>query len=106
MRQKSIFECCGRIGHKADACIIRDHKLLPPSHIINMNQFNDLHGEEQNKPQRKCNRKPTAAHFKYRTSSPNTTPVVSSIMGILNNHAIDNGDVKVTPSEFPVEFNS
>ena len=28
MRQKSICECCGRIGHKADACIIRGPKFL------------------------------------------------------------------------------
>ena len=27
-------------------------------------------------------------------------------MGRLNHHAIDNGDVKVYPSEFPVELNS
>ena len=32
--------------------------------------------------------------------------MVSAIMGRLNNHAIDNGDVEVHPSEFPVEFNS
>ena len=29
MRQKSICECCGRIGHKSDACIIHGPKLLP-----------------------------------------------------------------------------
>ena len=29
MRQKIICECCGRIGHKADACIIHGPKLLP-----------------------------------------------------------------------------
>ena len=27
--QKSICECCGRIGHKSDACIIRGPKFLP-----------------------------------------------------------------------------
>ena len=27
-------------------------------------------------------------------------------MGRLNHHVIDNGDVEVHPSEFPVEFNS
>ena len=27
-------------------------------------------------------------------------------MGRLNHHSIDNGDVEVHPSEFPVEFNS
>ena len=27
-------------------------------------------------------------------------------MGRLNNHDIDNGDVEVYPSDFPVEYNS
>ena len=33
-------------------------------------------------------------------------PVVSSLVGRLNNRAIDNGDVKFHTSYFPVEFNS
>ena len=47
-RQKSICECCGRIGHKADAYIIRDPKLLPPSFRRKINQLNALHGDEPN----------------------------------------------------------
>ena len=43
MRQKSTCECCGRIGHTADACIIRGTKFLPPSLRIKMNQFNAIH---------------------------------------------------------------
>ena len=31
---------------------------------------------------------------------PKNIPVVSSITGIINHHAIDNGDVDVHPSEF------
>ena len=46
MRQKSICECCGRIGHKVDACIIRGPKFLPPSLRIKMNQFNALHVDD------------------------------------------------------------
>ena len=39
-------------------------------------------------------------------SSPSgTNPLVSAIMGKLNHHAIDNGDVKITTSEVPVESN-
>ena len=30
--------------------------------------------------------------------------MISSIMGILNHHIIDNGDVEVHPSEFPVGY--
>ena len=45
MIQKSICECCVIIGHKADACIIRGPKFLPPSLRIKMNQFNALHGD-------------------------------------------------------------
>ena len=37
--QKIICECCGRIGHNADDCIIRGLKFLPPSLKRSMNQF-------------------------------------------------------------------
>ena len=46
MRQNSICECCGIIGHKSDACIICDPKFLPPSLRIKMNQVNVLHSDE------------------------------------------------------------
>ena len=42
MRQKIICECCGRIGHKSDVCIIRGPKFLPPSIRRKMNKFNAL----------------------------------------------------------------
>ena len=45
-RHKSIFECCGRIGHKSDACIISGPSFLPPSLRRKMNQFNAIHGEK------------------------------------------------------------
>ena len=98
MIQKSICECCGMIGHKSDAYIIRGPKFLPPSIIIKMNQFNDLFGEEPTDPSREWNIQPPVAHFKSRTSPPKTSPVVSDIMGRLNHRAIDNGDVEVHPS--------
>ena len=37
MKQKIICECCERIGHKADVCIIRGTKFLQPSLRININ---------------------------------------------------------------------
>ena len=58
-----------------------------------MNQFNTFHCEE-------------AAHLKSRTCPPKTSPMVSYIIGVLNQRAIDNSDVEVHPSEFPVESNS
>ena len=106
MRQKSICKWCGSIGHKAGACIIQDPKFLPPILRRKMNQFNALHGEEPNEPPRVWNSQPPAADFKSITSPPKTSPMFSAIMGILNNHAIDNVDAGVHPSEFPVEFNS
>ena len=63
-----------------------------------MNHFNALHGEEPNEPPRDWNSQPPVYHFKYTTSPPNTIPVVLAIMGRLNHHGIDNGDVKVNPS--------
>ena len=90
MRHNSICKFCRRIGHKADACIIRGPKLLPTSIRIKINQFNALHGDEPNDLPRGRNRQPPEAHFKYRTSPPQTSPVVSAIIGRLNHHVIDN----------------
>ena len=50
--QKSICEYCGRIGHKADACIIRGPKLIPPSLRRDINQFKALSGDEPTEPPR------------------------------------------------------
>ena len=58
-----------------------------------MNQFNALHVEEPKDPPREWNSQPPAAHFKSRSSPSRTNPVVSDIMGILNHHAIYNGDI-------------
>ena len=54
-RQKSTCECCGRIGHKYDACIIHGPKFLPPSPRRKMNKFNVLHGDEPNETPREWN---------------------------------------------------
>ena len=103
IRQKIICECCGRIGHKADSCIIHGPKFLPPSIGRNINQFNALHGEEPTETPREWSSQPTADRLKSRTSSPKTSPMVSFIMERLNHHAIDNGDVKVHTSDSPFE---
>ena len=81
-------------------------KFLPPSLRRKINQFNSLHGDEPNEPPREWNIQAPAAYFKSRTSPSKTNPTVSAIMGRLNHHDIDNSDVKVTTSEFPVESNS
>ena len=104
--KKSICEYCGIIGHKADACIIRGPKFLPPSIRRNMNKFNAINGDEKNEPLREWNSQTLVAHFKSRTSPYKTNPAISDTKGILNHHAIDNGDYLVHPSYFPVEFNS
>ena len=80
MRQKIICECCGRIGHKANACIIRGSKFLPSSLRIKMNKFNALHGGEPKEPPREWNSQPPAAHLKSRSSSSRTNPMVSAIL--------------------------
>ena len=69
-----------------------------------MNHFNALHVEEPNEPPRYCNSQPPEAHFKSITYPLNTSPVVSAITSIINQHVIDNFDVEVHPSEFPVGF--
>ena len=100
--QKGICEYCGRIGHKAVACIIRGPKMLPSIIIRKMNQFKAILGHEPIYPPREWNIQPPAAHFKYRTFPTTTSSVVSSSMERFNYHAIDNGDVEVQPSKFPV----
>ena len=68
-----------------------------------MNQFYALHDDEPNYPQREWNSQHPESQFKSRTYPSKTNPVISDIRGILNNYAIDNGDVEFQPSEFPVE---
>ena len=70
-----------------------------------MNQFNVLRVDEPNEPLREWNRQTPAAQFKSRNSPSKTNPVISAIMGRLNYHAIDNGDVIVPTSDFLVESN-
>ena len=103
MRQKIICECCGIIGHKSDACIIRGPKILPPSISRNMNQLNALHGDEPKETPREWNSQPLTAHFKSRTSPSRTNHLISAIIGKLNHRAIDNGNVKIPTSDVPVE---
>ena len=102
-RHKSICEYYGRIGHKADACIIRGPKFLTQIIRRNMNQFNALHVDEQKKPPIEWKSQTPADHFKYRTSPSKTNPKISAIMGRLTHHAIDNRDDIIPTSEFPVE---
>ena len=71
-----------------------------------MNQFNIISADEPTDPPLQWNSQPTSSHFRYRTSTTKTSTVVSSIMGKLNHHSIDNGDVKVHPLYFPFESNS
>ena len=68
-----------------------------------MNQSNALCGDAPKEPPREWNSQPPEAHFKSRTSTSRTNPLISTIMGELNHHSIDNGDVKIPTSEFLVE---
>ena len=95
MRQKIICECCGRIGHKSDACIIRGTKFFLPSLRRKMNQFNALHGDKTKEPPIEWKIQPPSVHFKSRSSPSRTNPVISAIMRKFNYHAIDNDGVKV-----------
>ena len=91
------------IVHKADACIIRGPKFLLPSLIINMDQFNAFHGEETNELPREWNNQPPEYQLKSKTSTLNTSPMVSSIRGVFNHHAVDNGDVEFYTSDYPLK---
>ena len=58
-----------------------------------MDQFNEIHGDKPDEPPREWNIQHPEVHFKSCTSAPNTTPVVSDIMGRINHHAVHNGGV-------------
>ena len=93
----TICVCCIRIGYKDDSCIITGPNFLSTSLRINMNEFKCLHCYETTDPPRDCNRQPPWSHFKYHTSPPKTSPVVSDIMVILNHHAVDDCGFEVHP---------
>ena len=65
-----------------------------------MNQLNALHGDKPKEPPGEWNSQPPEAHFKSKSSHSRTNPMVSTIMGKLNHHAINNGDIT---SDVPVE---
>ena len=71
-----------------------------------MNQFKSLHGDKPTDPPIEWESQPPAVQFKYRTSPPKTIPVVSGIIGRLNQNYVDNGDVEVYPSEYPFKSTS
>ena len=71
-----------------------------------MKQLNYLHGNEPNEPPIEWNIQPSEVHFKSWNSSTNTITVVSTIIGRINNDALDNGDVEIYPSENPFESTS
>ena len=60
-----------------------------------MNQLDALHGDEKYEPPRYSNIQTAAVHFKYQTSTPKTSPMVLDIMGRINHHLVDNGDVEL-----------
>ena len=104
MRQKIICECCGRIIHKTDVCIIRGTKFLPLNLRRKMDYFNTINGDEPKELQREWNNQPPEAHFKSRSSPYRTNHVISAIIGKLNHRAMDNGDVKIPTSDVPVSL--
>ena len=57
-RKNIVCECCGIIGDKSDSYIIRGPKCLPSSFKQNMNQYNDIHGDEPTETPREWNIKP------------------------------------------------
>ena len=70
-----------------------------------MNQFNAIHGDEPKDTPVEWNIQPPSYHFKSRTSTSRTNPVISAILGKLNHHAIYNSDVKIPTSYFLVDSN-
>ena len=67
------------------------------------NKSNAMSADEPTEPPRYWNSQPLAVHFKYHTRLTKTITMVLAIMGILNHHDIDNGDVEVYTSGYTLE---
>ena len=67
--------------------------FLPQIMRINMNQLNALHGYKPTEKSIEWNIQPPEVHFKSLKNPPQTSPVVSTIVGRLNHNAVDNDDV-------------
>ena len=65
--------------------------------------FNTPRGEKPTDPPIEWNSETTYVQSKPCTSPTKTGPVILAIIGRLNHHAIDNGDVEVHPSEYTFE---
>ena len=63
-----------------------------------MNQFNAINGDELTETPIEWNIQPPELYFNSQNCPPKTNPVVLAIMGVLDHHFIDNGDVEVFPS--------
>ena len=79
--------------------------FLVPNLRRKINKFNAHHDEKPKEPPIEWSSQPPAYHLKSTTSPSRTNPLISDIIGELNHHAIDNGDVKIPTSDFPVESN-
>ena len=85
----------------ANSCIIYGPNFLLTGFRINMNQLNTLHGDE------KRSKKPTFwSSIEILYLSYKISPLISGIMGVLNHNDVDNGDVEVYCSEYPLEYTS
>ena len=71
-----------------------------------MNKFNALHGDEPAEPPREWNVQPPSVHSKYYIPCFKNSNVVLAIMGRLNRHVVDNGDVDVYTTWYPLEYTS
>ena len=93
----NIYEFCGIIGNKSNACIIHGPNFLPKILRRKVNQLNALCGDEPTDPTREWNIQHHTDLLKSGTSPSKTSTVISDIMVRLNHHTIDNGDVEVQP---------
>ena len=62
-----------------------------------MNQFKSINGDEPTDISREWNSQPLAVNFKSWISTSKNSPMILSIMGRLNNHGVDNGDIEIYP---------
>ena len=69
-----------------------------------MNQFNIIHDDWPTESQRDWNIQTTEVNLKYLNYTSKTSPMVLTLMRRLNNHVVDNSDVKVYNSGYALKL--
>ena len=102
MVEKDYLQIMCNNWAKTDSCIIRSTKCIPTRFRRKANQYNVIHSDKPTDTTRECSSQPSPVHSEYLNSDPKNIHAVWAIMGRLNHHTVDNGDIEVYTSYYPL----